>query len=1051
MTQERVRGSSTMLYYADSRLGIGIVNPSTHLVAHALKESGLIRRNSRRRVTDWWSLLAVLGASATVSVMTQHHQTVESAAIVTFFAATPTETRSVSLRLSGFDWVPYRNSLPQESSRSYIASAVGTVIAKNRGDTTPAARHTVGVAELLIGRSRQALDNLSAAAESMNDPRVWNDLSVAWYETAKRFDSPELLADALSAADRALVANATFREALFNRAAILGHLGLHDDARIAWERYLVHETNPDWSAEGRMHLRTLQPEVSFLETLDRNPMQAQALAQRDPQGARVFGTIEILARWATAVNAGDTVAAARHLGIARNLGASLVVVNGDRLLERAVDVIDAAEAATRSMLATAQLDYLAGRDAYRDNRPVDAEALLRRAVASFAIANSPLAFAARQLAAVMMYEQSRDAEALNEQVALLREVPRTFPALREHARWQVGVIHASAARWGDALPHLMQSSETFQRLGELDHRSRVERVIALVYDRTGDSAMAWKHRMIALRGIGRRSDLALEKCVATIAHAAIFAKKWHVAASLLSLEIDIARRISDEVQLADALIYRAAVREQLEDAAGASDDASDAEATIARVKDPAYRAYLHADALVLRARLESSPSRAEALISEAIRFLETKGDRMEIPSLLLHRARIARKGGNIAGAIADLNRGAAELEASRESLPQGEARWGAFHTDEELFEEAIDLLAQQNDAAGALAFAEKARARSLLDAYGHTPSLDHSRLAPHTIIVELVALPSRLILITADASGIRTASVNVNRTTIEAEARDFTHALRADDASALRRAGLRLHERLVQPLADRLAGAERIVFVPDAATAAISFAALLDRDGTYLLERYEIVVAPSAAFFVAALERRRDAIRPRSVLIVANAHSGAGGGHLSFVNAESIEVGAAYPFASALHGTELVDAKAVDVIHFAGHAVGDDSGLEPASILLRDGVNEKRMAVADIARLKLQRTSLVVLAGCNTARGERRSAEGVISVAHGFLTAGVPSVIATLWPIDDRASARFFPKLHRRLAEGLRPADALRSVQLESIQRKDVPASLWASLQDMGS
>ena len=74
-----------------------------------------------------------------------------------------------------------------------------------------------------------------------------------------------------------------------------------------------------------------------------------------------------------------------------------------------------------------------------------------------------------------------------------------------------------------------------------------------------------------------------------------------------------------------------------------------------------------------------------------------------------------------------------------------------------------------------------------------------------------------------------------------------------------------------------------------------------------------------------------------------------------------------------------------------------------------------------------------------------------MSVAHGFLMAGAPSVIATLWPIDDEAAARVFPRLHEKLAAGLPPAEALRAVQLDSIRRGDVPASLWAAIQDIGS
>ncbi|HYR29248.1 MAG TPA: CHAT domain-containing protein, partial [Thermoanaerobaculia bacterium] len=168
------------------------------------------------------------------------------------------------------------------------------------------------------------------------------------------------------------------------------------------------------------------------------------------------------------------------------------------------------------------------------------------------------------------------------------------------------------------------------------------------------------------------------------------------------------------------------------------------------------------------------------------------------------------------------------------------------------------------------------------------------------------------------------------------------------------------------------------------------------------------------------------------------------------------DIAAAYsPETRVHHGTEWPDmvrrAPDADIIHFAGHAVGDDRGLEPASIVIRQDGRTRRVRVAEIARLQLRRAPTVVLAGCNTARGQQRAAEGVISVAHGFLSAGAPSVIATLWPINDEDAARFFPRLHRHLARGLSPAEALRAAQLESIQQGDVPASLWAAIENFGS
>ncbi|MGA8807631.1 MAG: CHAT domain-containing protein, partial [Thermoanaerobaculia bacterium] len=87
---------------------------------------------------------------------------------------------------------------------------------------------------------------------------------------------------------------------------------------------------------------------------------------------------------------------------------------------------------------------------------------------------------------------------------------------------------------------------------------------------------------------------------------------------------------------------------------------------------------------------------------------------------------------------------------------------------------------------------------------------------------------------------------------------------------------------------------------------------------------------------------------------------------------------------------------------------------------------------------------------CGTARGRQRPGRTSISVARAFLTAGVPSVAATLWSIDDTLAAEFFPRFHTFLAQRRSPADALRKTQIEWIHRPDPPPRMWAAVQIIG-
>jgi CHAT domain-containing protein len=84
----------------------------------------------------------------------------------------------------------------------------------------------------------------------------------------------------------------------------------------------------------------------------------------------------------------------------------------------------------------------------------------------------------------------------------------------------------------------------------------------------------------------------------------------------------------------------------------------------------------------------------------------------------------------------------------------------------------------------------------------------------------------------------------------------------------------------------------------------------------------------------------------------------------------------------------------------------------------------------DIYNLRLG-ADLVVLSACRTALGQEVKGEGLIGLTRGFLHAGAPRVVATLWEIDDRTTAEAMKRFYEGMfARGERPAQALRSAQL---------------------
>ncbi len=115
------------------------------------------------------------------------------------------------------------------------------------------------------------------------------------------------------------------------------------------------------------------------------------------------------------------------------------------------------------------------------------------------------------------------------------------------------------------------------------------------------------------------------------------------------------------------------------------------------------------------------------------------------------------------------------------------------------------------------------------------------------------------------------------------------------------------------------------------------------------------------------------------------------------------------------------------VLHFATHTWLDDLRPELSALVLSptpDGQGPL-IPVAELAALDLT-SRMVVLSGCSTASGVEIRGEGLVGLSHAFLRAGAAQIIASLWPVDDRAGALFMEEFYRAMwVEGRMPSAAL--------------------------
>jgi CHAT domain-containing protein len=126
------------------------------------------------------------------------------------------------------------------------------------------------------------------------------------------------------------------------------------------------------------------------------------------------------------------------------------------------------------------------------------------------------------------------------------------------------------------------------------------------------------------------------------------------------------------------------------------------------------------------------------------------------------------------------------------------------------------------------------------------------------------------------------------------------------------------------------------------------------------------------------------------------------------------------------------------LVHFATHGVVDARHPEMSGLILslvdrRGRRQDGYLRLGDIYKLKLS-ADLVVLSSCDSALGRDLESEGIIGLPRGFLYAGAKSVIASLWKVNDDATATLMSRLYARIKKGESPSSALRGAQLEMLK-----------------
>jgi CHAT domain-containing protein len=177
--------------------------------------------------------------------------------------------------------------------------------------------------------------------------------------------------------------------------------------------------------------------------------------------------------------------------------------------------------------------------------------------------------------------------------------------------------------------------------------------------------------------------------------------------------------------------------------------------------------------------------------------------------------------------------------------------------------------------------------------------------------------------------------------------------------------------------------------------------------------------------------------------------------NLRYAEREVRGVADLFPGTVLLTRDEATKAKSRDhsprhrLLHFATHAELDEADpLGSALLFAPDGKDDGRLEVQEIFGLNLQ-ASLVVLSACETALGKLTRGDELTGLTRAFIYAGTPSIITTLWKVNDRSSYELMREFYLNLKAGRDKAEALRQAQLATLQKYPHPY-YWAAYQLTG-
>ena len=289
-----------------------------------------------------------------------------------------------------------------------------------------------------------------------------------------------------------------------------------------------------------------------------------------------------------------------------------------------------------------------------------------------------------------------------------------------------------------------------------------------------------------------------------------------------------------------------------------------------------------------------------------------------------------------------------------------------------------------------------------------------------------------------------------------------------------------IYQKLIGPLEEQLQG-RRLIIVPDNQLGYLPFEVLITKEVTetsidfsglpYLIKTHPVSYAYSATLNHKKTNRQQSKTN-RKILAFAPDYfysgrpTGSAQRHQLLMpipwaaeevnNLTRTYRGVAFTGAEATETLFKQKAGEYKILHLAMHTIIDNENPMYSRLIFaapQDSIDDGMLNTFELFNLELN-AHLAVLSACQTGDGRLRRGEGIMSMARGFFYAGVPSIIMTLWEVDDQSSSHLIALFYEYLAKGLSKDDALRKAKLDYLNSTDKIKShphFWAGFVSIGN